>query len=149
MTPARAWRAAKLTVAAAVCLVLVAWSTACTPSALQQQAAAANAIGLAVDASVPVLVRFYDAACGPEADKGPAPLAACKARWRPVWQAIDALAAAQRAWIDALAVGGLTDWPALLRVACDLASGVRAVAPEALPTVIGALCPPQPVAGLP
>lgn len=125
--------------------VLILSLIGCTPGALQVQAATADAIGRAVNASAPLLVQAYELDCSAAVDRAPAgegraALADCRARWRPLWASLDALAAAQELWVAQLAAGSVPDWAALLRAACAVPRVVAALAPEVSLGVVATVC---------
>lgn len=116
----------------AICLAVI---SGCGASAIQVQAATADAIGRAVNASAPLLVQAYELDCSAAVDHAPAgegraALADCRARWRPAWQALDALAAAQRGWIAAIASGQLPDFAAIIKATCEIPPLIAHIAPQ-------------------
>lgn len=136
----------RLTLALPLCLLALVLSLlGCTPGALQIQAATADAIGRATNAAAPLLVQAYEADCLAAVDRAPAgegraALADCRARWRPAWASLDALAAAQEAWVAQLAAGAAPDWAALLKAACAVPRVVAALAPKVPLGVVATVC---------
>lgn len=134
----------------AVVVVLGMWGLgqmACTPSALQIQARAADALGRTVNAATSI---FHDmekkegsaaikkATTRDEAEAG---LQKVELKWKPLWDAVDSFAAAQDAWISSMQKGKpLPDQ--LLTAVCDLKFIASKVAPSVeLPSIPGFVCP--------
>ncbi len=125
--------------------VLAVMTCGCTPAARQAQAVAADAMARTINAAVPQLVGDYqregdaviDAA--PTPDEARAAVAQVRVRWAPVWDAIDAFAAAHDAWASAIESGGTPGLAEIRGAWCDVR---HAMAPRAtLPDFPGAPCP--------
>jgi len=90
----------------------------CGPTARQIQAQTADSVAEAANASLPILVQRYRdegfreleriKAAGGSADDARDAVDVVKAKWRPVWDAWEALRVAQDAWATALEEGGNT-----------------------------------------
>ncbi len=136
-------------IVALVCFVVVLVS--CTPSLLQAQSLAADRLARAVNDATPILhdqekQDGFDAVKKASTrDAAEAGLQSVEEKWRPVWNAIDALAAAHDAWAIAIKSGGVPGIE-LLTAACDLKFIVGIVAPavaEKIPTIPGFTCPDE------
>lgn len=129
-----------------ICLLALALSLlGCTPSALQVQAATADAIARGVNAASPLIVGAYESDCDAAVDHAPAgegkaALVECRKRWRPAWASLEALAAGLDAWSAQLVAGAAPDWAALLRAACAVSRVVHELAPDAPLGVLATVC---------
>ncbi len=140
----RALAAVRLTVAAAVCLALVLWSTACVSA----QRRAADALARATNAVTPALVELEHREALAAIDAAPATSeamhaadAAVHARWAPLWEALHVLAVAHGAWVAALDAGEEGGaWAAVLAASCRLAGLVPTLAPSVSLPALG-VCP--------
>jgi murein L,D-transpeptidase YcbB/YkuD len=99
----------------AFCVVLLALALGCSPAARQTQSVAATSFAAAGNTALVHLhtayrdegLRAIDAA--PTRAEGEAALVVVRAKWRPVWQAWEAVRAAQNAWATALESGAKDD----------------------------------------
>ena len=145
--PEWTWRVlrALLTFAAlvAVTVGMVALLSGC-PST-QAQAVAADAMARALNAATPTLVADYqregDAAIAgaPTAAEAEQALAGIRARWAPVWDALDTFASAHDSWATAIETGATPGLAELRGPWCDLRHAV--LTRVALPDFPGAPCP--------
>lgn len=98
----------------------------CAPSARQTQAVTASAIAVVVNTSVDALLVEAESRemaivrDAQDRDTAEAGLTADRARWAPVWAAVDALAVAHDQWATALETGGTIDPQATEEAFCDL-----------------------------
>lgn len=137
---------------ALVGLLLVLVLTSCTPSALEIQARTADTLARAVNAATPELVNqeeklgFAAIEKADTKEHAQAALQVLEQQWKPVWVAVDVLAAAQSAWATAIE-NKAEPSPALffgiLKAACSLAKTVGEVAPSVAGqlSALSAACP--------
>lgn len=119
----------------------------CSPSAIQIEAATANAVALAANSALPLLAEAFRQdglsaiadvkARGGTADEARAAVAAVEAKWAPVWRGWAALRIAEDAWATALEQGGDTAAAlAAVRLAyCGLLSEWPSSVPKLVPMV--------------
>lgn len=114
-----------------VLLALALALLGCGASATQVQAAVADGMGRSVDAAVPHLVGAYraegndaidSAASVPEAE---VLLEDVRARWRPIWHALEAFRAAHDGWATALETGGSVNVGRLQDAYCELRAALE------------------------
>jgi hypothetical protein len=124
--------------------LVAAGALGCANPALQIQAATADSVAEAANSALPILVQRYreegfrelerlKAEGGANQDDANAALEVVKAKWKPIWDAWEALSIAQDAWATALETGGDTGpaLKALKKAYCEL----RGVWPEDIPAV--------------
>jgi hypothetical protein len=126
-----------------VAAVLLGLLVACGPRA---EAVAADTIAQAADETSTALAETYAlrgealVSSARSRDEALSLLADHRARWRPVWEAIDALAAAHDAWATGLEAGRSSPEAvaALRAAACDVAAAARGV--DASPGKLASMC---------
>ena len=119
--------------------LVVVFLSGCPDSARQIQIYTAEAVARGANAGLPVLVQRYkaegDAVILMATTRGDAEagIAAVKAKWKPVWEAWEALRAAQDGWATALEKGG--SLVAALQGVQVAYCGLQKVWPEDIPVV--------------
>ena len=127
-----------------IVLIASVWTmTGCGNVGLQIQAQTADSVAEAANTALPILIdRYRDdgfrvlervKADGGNADDARAAIEKVKVKWKPIWDAWEALRVAQDAWATSLESGGdsAAALGALKKACCDL----RAVWPEDIPAV--------------